>query len=97
MRRAAVNVQPGQGRQIGFFLAQEKGLDVGDLRECSGVTAGDIEHPIMTGPVGSMGNEPGQVTGVVQHTEVAPQQVFRRPGRPSSLPILLVAMPEPGN
>jgi hypothetical protein len=51
----------------------------------------------MTGPVGSMGNEPGQVTGVVQHTEVAPQQVFRRPGRPSSLPILLVAMPEPGN
>jgi hypothetical protein len=39
---AAVNVQPGQGRQIGFFLAQEKGLDVGDLRECSGVTAGEI-------------------------------------------------------
>ena len=86
---AAVNVQPGQGRQVGFPQTEEKVLDVGDLGERGGVTAGDIEHPVVAGPVGGAGDEPGNVGGVLQHAEVAAQQVFRCPGWPAPLTVIL--------
>ena len=47
---AAVNIQPGQGRQVGFLQMEDKILDVGDFSERGRVTAGDVEHPIVPGP-----------------------------------------------
>ncbi len=51
----AVNVQARQGRKIRFLLAQEKILNVGQLSERSGITAGYVEHPVVAEPVSPAG------------------------------------------
>ena len=79
----AVGVQAGQCRQVGFLLAQEKLLDVGDLGKRGGVTAGDVEHPVVAELIGCAGQQPGDVVRVKQQAEVAAEQVFRRPGWPA--------------
>jgi hypothetical protein len=59
-----MDVQACQGWQVRLPLAQEKILDVGDLSEPSGVTASDVEHPVVAEPVGTAGQEPGNIGGV---------------------------------
>ena len=59
-----MDVQACQGRQVRLLLAQEKILNVGDLGERGNVTASDVEHPVVAEPVGSAGQQPGNIGGV---------------------------------
>jgi len=66
-----VHRQPGHSEQVRLVLADNDTLRGFDLGESSGVTARDVEHPIMTGRVGGAGDDSGQVCGGVQHAVVA--------------------------
>ena len=61
----------------------------GYLVQCSGITAGDIEHSLVPGGVGGAGHQPGGIASSGQHLEVPGQQVLRGTGRPAPISVLL--------
>ena len=75
--------------EIGVVLGGDQVQGDGDLVQGGSIPAGNVEHPLVPGGVGSTGHQPGGVAGGGQHLEVAAQQVFRGAGRPAPIPVFL--------